>query len=70
MTWISTPDSTAITGFGYEAKKRILDVQFKEGHRYAYLNVPRRTFEDMKAASSRGRFVTARIKGKYDYREK
>jgi hypothetical protein len=70
MKWIRTPDSSAITGFGYESEKRILDVKFKHGHTYAYLKVPARKFEEMKAAPSKGRFVTAQIKGKYDYREK
>jgi hypothetical protein len=60
--WISTPDSEAIEGFGYFAKRRELEVLFKHGEKYAYLNVPRRVFEQLRDAPSRGHFVAEVVK--------
>ena len=62
MEWISTPDSEAIDGFGYRASVRELEVKFKHGETYAYLRVPRRVFDALRAAPSRGRFVAEIVK--------
>lgn len=65
-SWISTPDSEAIDGFGYSTSQRILKIKFKHGHVYDYLNVPPKVFTKMRAASSRGAYV-AEIKKRYDF---
>ena len=70
MEWIHTPDSSAIDGFGYDAAKRILEVQFKHGETYAYYRVPSSIFQEMQAADSKGRFVTERVKGVYEFEDK
>jgi hypothetical protein len=70
MKWIPTPDSSAIDGFGYDPVKSHLHIKFRDGAAYIYLRVPKRIADEMCAASSKGRFVTARIKGRYNFKEK
>lgn len=70
MNWISTPDSTAIVGFGYDAARRYLEVRFKHGKTYVYLNVPPAIFDQMQKAESKGHFVTEKVKGKFQFQDK
>jgi hypothetical protein len=70
MEWIHTPDSSAIDGFGYDAVRRTLEVEFKHGETYAYFKVPPGIFEEMKAADSKGHFVTERVKGVFEFQDK
>ena len=54
MEWINTPTHRRIEGFGYDAARRNLEVSFKHGRTYTYLNVPPRVFAEMQAAESKG----------------
>ena len=67
MSWIATPDSSNIAGFGYSSETHVLSVEFNSGGRYDYYVVPEAVFEQMKAASSRGKFLAQNIKGIYRY---
>jgi hypothetical protein len=67
MSWIATPESSNIAGFEYSKERHVLTVEFKNGGRYNYYDVPEVVFEQMKAASSRGQFLAKNIKGKYRY---
>jgi len=67
MTWIATPQSSNIAGFDYDKDRQVLTVEFKNGGRYNYYDVPETVFEGMKAASSRGQFLAQSVKGIYRY---
>jgi hypothetical protein len=67
MSWINTPESSNISGFDYDKDSQILTVEFKTGGRYNYYDVPETTFEQMKAASSKGQFLAQNIKGRFRY---
>ena len=67
MTWIDTPESSNITGFGYDGDAQVLTVEFKKGGRYQYYDVPQMVFDQMKAAPSKGQFLAQNIKGTYRY---
>ena len=67
MVWIATPESSNIAGFEYIKERQVLVVEFKNGGRYNYFDVPEIVFERMKAASSKGRFLAQNIKGKFRY---
>ena len=67
MNWIDTSESSTIAGFGYEEDSHVLTVEFKNGGRYRYFDVPTTVFEQMTAASSRGQFLAQNIKGVYRY---
>jgi hypothetical protein len=70
MNWISTPDCTALEGFGYDSARRTLEVRFKRGQTYTYFNVPEKVFDAMQAAPSKGQFVTEHVKGSYEFLDK
>ncbi|WP_163336038.1 KTSC domain-containing protein [Desulfopila sp. IMCC35008] len=63
--WISTPESSNVAGFCYEAQ--VLTVEFNSGSRYDYYDVPEHVFEGMKQAESKGRYLNSEIKGHYRY---
>ena len=67
MKFVETPDSTSIARFSYAEGLTILTVKFKNGGRYDYFDVPEDTFEDMKAASSKGKYLAHSIKGRFEY---
>ena len=70
MNWISTPDSSAIEGFGYDASKRTLEIKFKHGETYMYFKVPETVFDQLVAAPSKGHFITEHVKGTYEFQDK
>ena len=67
MSWIATPDSSNIAGFDYVPTQRVLIVEFKNGGRYNYYDVPAVMFERMKAAPSKGQFLAQNIKNAFRY---
>ena len=67
MSWIATPESSNIVGFDYVKDRQVLIVEFKNGGRYNYFDVPATIFEGMKAASSKGQFHAKNVKGIYRY---
>lgn len=67
MNWISTPESSNVAGFGYDPSTNILTVEFKNGSRYNYYDVPEHQFHGMQAAASRGQFLAQNIKNVYRY---
>ncbi|OAF04325.1 hypothetical protein AYJ54_24365 [Bradyrhizobium centrolobii] len=67
MNWIETPESSNLTRFGYDKATHVLTVEFKNGGRYNYFDVPQPVFEQMKAAPSKGQFLAKTIKNNYRY---
>ena len=63
--------SAAIVDFDYDEDNRRLMVTFRGRgqRRYAYLDVPPDTYEELCMASSRGAYVNKWIKPFYDYEE-
>jgi KTSC domain len=67
MSWIATPESSNISGFDYMKETQVLIVEFKNGGRYNYYDVPEAVFEGMKTASSKGQFLAQNVKNVYRY---
>jgi hypothetical protein len=67
MEWIDTQGSSAIARIGYDEASQILTVEFTSGIAYNYYDLPTAVFEQLKAAPSKGQFVTQNIKGTYRY---
>jgi KTSC domain len=67
MSWIPTPESSNIAGFDYIKERQILIVEFKDGARYNYFDVPEQVFEGMQSASSKGQYLAQNVKGVYRY---
>ena len=67
MNWIATPESSNIAGFGYDPKTEVLTVEFNNGGRYNYFDVPEHIYEGMRGASSKGQYLAQQIKNKFRY---
>lgn len=57
--------SSAINAVEYDAEHSWLDVQFYHGAVYRYLGVPATVYEELLAASSKGRYFRENIQDKY-----
>lgn len=53
----------------YHADDRALDVRFRSGKTYRYIDVPQGEYDAYRAAFSKGQFLNAVIKKKYDFIE-
>jgi KTSC domain len=63
-------DSTSVAALGYNPERRELYVRFKSSSRlYIYIGVPPSTFEQLRAADSKGRFVNEVVKPRYPVRK-
>ena len=56
-------ESSMIDSIGYE--KNVLEVRFRNGGLYQYLDVPESVLGQLMNAPSKGRFFNQRIRGRY-----
>jgi hypothetical protein len=66
-TWIPVVGSSNVEAYSYDLLKEILYVQYSGGKRYEYYKVPSAVFLDMVCAESKGKFLAANVKGKFEY---
>jgi len=59
--------SSNIAAIGYSPLEQVLQVDFLNGFRYRYLDVPQRVFDEFQEAPSKGRYLNSEIKGQFDY---
>jgi KTSC domain len=59
--------SSVIKKIEYQDDSRRLRITFVSGDIYDYLNVPKAVFEEMRASGSKGAFLNALVKGRYDF---
>ncbi len=59
--------STAIRAFSYDDVSATLFVTFVSGDLYAYRGVEPEVFAGLKAAPSKGRYVSRRIRDRYPF---
>lgn len=58
--------SEAITGYGYDATTSTLGIQWKNGHAPELLaDVPAEIAQGLEDAPSKGKFISAHIRGKF-----
>jgi hypothetical protein len=60
-------DSTTMRSVGYEAKSRVLEIEFDSGAVYQYMGLPTRTHERLMAVESKGRYFNDEIRDCYSY---
>ena len=58
-------DSRALSAVGYSRKLRALEVEFKRGGTYRYLEVPLSVYQQLLAAKSKAGFYNRHVRGKY-----
>ena len=57
--------SSNVAAVGYEGKDMYVD--YKNGS-YVYKNVPKKVYDDLLKAESKGKYMWAYVKGKYEYK--
>ena len=68
VSW-STVDSSNIDMIGYDDEAEELHVRFNSGSEYVYHQVPPAVHEEFLDADSKGKFLSERIKGQYEYKK-
>ena len=58
-------ESSVLASVGFDAKTRLLEVQFHSGAIYLYLDVPEQIYRSLLAAESKGQFFGANIRNKF-----
>ena len=61
--------SSNIGAVGYDAKKKILHVQFTHGGTYLYSGVPEQVYKTLLESDSVGTYFSQNIKGVYRFRK-
>ena len=61
----SAVSSSNLAEAGYDPDVEVLEVMFKHGGVYQYMNFPSFMYERFLQAPSQGKFFNAEIKGKY-----
>jgi len=64
-----TVSSSSLESVGYDAKQRVLEVEFIHGAVYQYFDVPLAEYESLLNADSLGRYFNGNIRGNFDYRQ-
>ena len=60
-------ESSNLKSIGYD--KDVLEVEFKSGGIYQYLNVPEHEYKSLMSAESHGKYLNANIKPNYQYQK-
>ena len=60
-------ESTSIASIGYQAAGGILELEFRNGAIYRYVEVPAAVFEQMLVAKSKGQYLHRFIRGVFTY---
>lgn len=59
--------SSCISSMDYNEGTKVLEVIFKQGGRYQFMNVPKNMYEECIKAPSVGKYFHSRIEGHYPY---
>ena len=60
-------ESTSIVSAGYDAERRLLEIEFVGGGVYRYFEVPTAVIAGFLAADSKGRFVNQHVRDRFRY---
>lgn len=58
--------STSFRSLGYDAERRVLEVEFLNGHIYQYLEVPHELYDALRVSPSKGRCFYDRIRDHFE----
>ncbi|MEJ5962652.1 KTSC domain-containing protein [Pedobacter immunditicola] len=61
--------SSVVAFMKYIPERSVLRVTYVSGMVYDYLNVPSTVYDEMRAATSKGKFLNERIKGNYPFKK-
>jgi hypothetical protein len=60
--------SSALANVAYDCLRSILQVTFRDGSIYQYLDVPVHVFEDLLRADSKGAYLNSHIRRRFPHR--
>ena len=60
-------ESKTMRSVGYEARSRILEIEFQSGALYQYLEIPRKVHEELIRAESKGQYFNSEIRDDYEF---
>ncbi|HEX6909402.1 MAG TPA: KTSC domain-containing protein [Longimicrobium sp.] len=60
--------SSSLRSVGYDPSARVLEVEFRNGGVYQYLDVKDDEYEEFQEADSKGRYLNTEIKPTHRYR--
>ena len=60
-------NSSNLASIGYNSENKTLEVEFKHGGIYQYLNVPEDIFNELMSAQSHGVYFSANIRNDYEF---
>lgn len=62
-------ESSNLASIGYDEDKQILEIEFKHGGIYQYIDVPIRVYEELMDADSHGKYFATNIRNDYEYQK-
>ena len=62
-------ESSNLTKASYNTETKLLDVEFKNGAKYQYEEVPHQIFTRMRMSESQGKYFNTEISKKYKYKK-
>jgi len=62
-------ESSSLDSVGYDPRSETLEVEFKNGGVYRYLEVPEDEWRSLRTAESKGSYLNTHIKPTYRYRK-
>ena len=64
---IKSVESATLAAIGYDETREILQLEFRSHTVYRYFGVPGSVYEELVAASSKGRYFNGTIRGYFPY---
>lgn len=58
-------ESSGLAAVGYSTRLRALEIEFRDGLTYRYLQVPPRIYRELMSAESKAGFYNKKVRGKY-----
>lgn len=62
-------DSSSLSSLGYDARRHVLEVEFRNGGVYRYMDVPEDAWTELREADSKGRYLNSEIKPRFRWRK-
>jgi KTSC domain len=60
-------DSTTLRTVGYDAERKLLQIEFQNRSIYQYFEVPATLYEELMQASSKGAYFNRSIRPRFDF---
>jgi len=62
-------NSSNLISAGYDTATQVLEIEFKTGSTYQYMNVPQRIYQGLMTAGSKGQYLHDHILNQFDFTE-